>query len=582
MGEFGGRVAVVTGGGGGIGSAVARRLGRQGATVVALDNGAGVEGEPLAEPTAAETVKAIEADGGRGLASTASVTDRDAIQDLFQRIVRDFGSLDVVVNTAGILRFRTLPDSTENDWTAVLDVHLNGYLNILHAALPIMVEAGYGRVVGVTSGAGLARTSGDGLAYGCAKRAVAALTWQLGPLLPPGIALNVLSPIAATRMVRQTILAADEAAAVTSTDRDPRSLDLSAMPQAEDMAPAAAYLASEQVGWCRGRVVFSAGPEISVIVPPALLEAVRTEDVPDFGAALGTLVPVVLGPAEARQRTGGGANPRFGEVFGVVQAPAEAPSAGSQPEGHPARPNCLIVSDDAPMAAAVARAVSGWGLTPFGIGAWQPFASGATAAAPGFAGAADGLAGAVRTAGPLDAVVVILAPPAPPPSAASPSGELPAWAQVLHQHATTARHVLDQAAWLRAASRHGMAGGRPIRVVHLTRGSSPAARTAAQAVAQLARSANETARPAHLDAFSVSVESEQPSDVAAVGQLVARLIGADDTLALRGGELAAGRGWIGLRSHPGPGVTVSFGDPTGPVPGWVDQLLAEEGFAPGL
>jgi hypothetical protein len=151
---------------------------------------------------------------------------------------------------------------------------------------------------------------------------------------------------------------------------------------------------------------------------------------------------------------------------------------------------------------------------------------------------------------------------------------------LLRDHATTTRHVVAHAAWLRAAARHGIAVGRPIRVAHLTRASSPAGRTAAQSVSQLARSANETTLRTPLDAFSLSVEADQPSDVAAIGQLVARLVGAEDTRALRGSELAAGQGWIGLRSHPGPSVTVSFGDPASPIPPWVNQLLAEEGFAP--
>ena len=99
------------------------------------------------QPTAAQTAKRIEAEGGVARASTASVTDRDAVRSLFADVVGEFGSLDIVVNTAGILRFASFLDAAEDDWRAVLDVHLNGYLNVLSEALPVMAAAGYGRIV---------------------------------------------------------------------------------------------------------------------------------------------------------------------------------------------------------------------------------------------------------------------------------------------------------------------------------------------------------------------------------------------------------------------------------------------------
>jgi NAD(P)-dependent dehydrogenase (short-subunit alcohol dehydrogenase family) len=305
-------VAVVTGAGGGIGSEVATELGRRGATVVAVDPGVSVTGEPVGEQSAAATVARVQDVGGVARASTVSVTDAVAVADLFRGVVDEFGSLDIVVNTAGILRFPKLAETTEDDWRAVLDVHLTGYLNVLSAALPIMASAGYGRIVGVTSGVGLARTSPDGPAYGSAKRSVAALTWKLGRVAPPGVTVNALSPIAATRMISEALRAAGVG---------PAGLDLSAMPQPEEMAPAAAYLCSEQIGWCNGRVLFCAGSEVSIIAPPTVVEAVRTSGVDDFAGALGTLVPVVFAPAEQQQRTNGGSNPRFDRAILSASAP---------------------------------------------------------------------------------------------------------------------------------------------------------------------------------------------------------------------------------------------------------------------
>src|SRR6202041_1722425 len=258
---------------------------------------------------------------------------------------------DAVVNTAVILRFAPFLDSSEEDWRAVLDVHLNGYLNVLSEALPVMAAAGYGRIVGVTSGAGLARAAGDGAAYACAKRAVAAVTWQLAGLLPPGVALNALSPLAATRMVTRAVTGAD------ASRRQSAGLDLSGLPPAQDMAPLAAFLASEEAGSCRGQVIFSAGPELSVISPPRLLEAVRTQRTADFAASLDTLVPVVLGPAEAQQRSTGGANARFGPVFD------QPGTTGPPPGPAPGSAKCLVISGPPALAISIAAALSRCGLT---------------------------------------------------------------------------------------------------------------------------------------------------------------------------------------------------------------------------
>jgi NAD(P)-dependent dehydrogenase (short-subunit alcohol dehydrogenase family) len=617
------RVAVVTGGGGGIGTAAALELARRGVAVVAMDPGVGVRGEPLGEPTAEQTAKLIEAAGGTARASTASVTDREAMRSLFGEVVREFGSLDIVVNTAGILRTSGLLQASEDDWQAVLAVHLGGYLNVLAEALPLMTAAGYGRIVGVTSGAGLARTSPDGPAYGCAKRAVAAVTWQLAGLLPAGITVNALSPIAATRMVLGALLGPGPGPAHGD-------LDLSDMPSSQDMGPAAAYLAGEETGWCCGQVIFSCGPELSLISPPRLIEGVDAVRPAEFAAALGALVPEVLGPAEARQRTTGGANPRAGDVYGQAAAGLTGASAA-----HPAgsRGNCVIISDNDAVAGTLAKAVRQAGLTVTAIGpapsagppgplpgsigpapsagppgplpgsigpapsagppgplpgsiggapsAGQPAAPLAARFAPqppegqpagplpvGFAAAAATLARAAQAAGGIDAVVIALGHMTGPAA-----GEPTSWQRLLAGHDATTGYVLAHAGWLQAAAGHAARAGRPVRVVHLADATSAAGGTAAQAVAQLARSANEARGGAPIDVFSVSVQTAAPAGREPVAQLVARLVSSDDATALRGAELVAGTGWIGVRSHPAPVVTVSFGKNA--VPPWVSDCLRE-------
>jgi NAD(P)-dependent dehydrogenase (short-subunit alcohol dehydrogenase family) len=543
-----GRVAVVTGGGGGIGSAVSRELARQGARVVVADPGVSVEGDALDEPTAAATAEQIKAEGFHAESSTVSVTDHEALRALLENTRERHGSLDVVVNTAGIVRSRKLPDTVADDWSSVLGVHFDGYLNVLNAALPMMVEAGYGRVVGVTSGVGLARTAADAMVYGAAKRAVAVLTWQLGPLLPAGINVNALSPIAATRMVRSSLIA---------SGANPRGLDLSAMPQPDAMAPAAAYLAGDRVEWCRGRVIFSAGSELSAISPPRLLEAVRTEGVEDMDPVLATVMPVVLAPAESQQRTGGGSNPRFGDVFSGPTSSAPGPDGNR---------NCLVVADDPAFGAAVARALPAWGMKPVGPGGSDPTTGSRRHLQLTFDAVAAALRVATAAAGPLDALIVVSSIP----GLDQPGGGT-RWLHLLEAQASTCSDVIVQGAWLRAAARYAREAHQPLRVVHVALAASDEGRPAAQAVAQLARSANEVRMPESIEAFSITVESMRDTDVSAAGHLAARLAGADDAAVLAGAELVVGTGWIGVRSHPEPAATLSFGGPD--IPPFVDEAL---------
>jgi NAD(P)-dependent dehydrogenase (short-subunit alcohol dehydrogenase family) len=542
------RVAVVTGAGGGIGGAVAAELARRGLAVVVMDPGVGLHGEPLDEPTAAATAQRITEAGGTARASVASVTDRAALRALFREVVAEFGSLDVVVNPAGIVPAEQFPHASQQDWSRVIGIHLGGYLNVLAEALPLMVTAGSGRIVGVTSGAGLARAAAASAAYGCAKRAVAAVTWELGARLPDGVTLNALSPIASTRMSRPS-------APVTASTSPPgrrvhQGLDLSALPPPQDMAPVAAYLAGEPA--CTGQIIFSAGPELSLIGPPRLIEAFSAERSSDLALALDTLGPVVLRPADGQQRTTGGANARVGAVFDQPGRTSATGANGSRPG------RCLIVSDHAALAGAVAAAVTRSGLAPLGLAGSLP---------AGFDAAEEALNRAADAAGGVDAIVIALGPFA---GTAGPGD--PSWPDVLAGHGEVVGQVLAHAGWLSAAARYAAGRSRPVRVVHLADATSPGLRPGAQAVAQLARCANEV-QPDLLDVFCVAVETASPADQHPVAELGAWLLRSDQSNALRGAELFARPGWMGLRSHPGPVATLSHG--TAALPAWIDDWLRE-------
>ena len=191
-----------------------------------------------------------------------------------------------MVNVAGITRQSYFARGTEEDWVSLLDVHLSGYLNVLDAALPLMAEARHGRILGVTSGSGWRAADAGG--YSAAKRVVAALTWQLGRVAPPGVTVNALSPIANTRMVA----AALERARAEGRAGGGGGLSLDAIPGPENLGPLAAYLVSDEAAWCSGQVFFAGGPEVAVVDQPRLVEVVRTDGVASLAGVLDAALPV--------------------------------------------------------------------------------------------------------------------------------------------------------------------------------------------------------------------------------------------------------------------------------------------------
>lgn len=538
------RVAVVTGGGGGIGAAIALELGRQGWFVVTADPLVSVDGtEALTEPEQT-TAGRIVAAGGAARASSVSVTDAQGLHRLFDELVQQHGGLDAVVNVAGITRKSGFAEGTDEDWLALLGVHLGGFLNVLGAALPFMAAAGYGRILGVTSGSGWRAADAGG--YSCAKRAVASLTWQLGRLAPPGVAVNAISPIAATRMVA----AALERARQEGRTAGGGGLSLfKSMPGPEAIGPLGAHLVGDGFGWCRGRVFFAAGSEVAVVDEPRLLEVVRSEGTASLDAVLRTVLPRAFATAEANQATDGGANPRFGSIFD--------PAAGDPPPSTPALGAvraCAVVSDRPALAAPVVAALQGRGIVCHRV---EP--------TEGFRAAAEALAVLVHSVGPVDAIVV--APGGGSDSSTTTGG----WQQVLASHEGSVEQIHADAGWARAAADYAALAARPVRLVTLVDATSPGGRSRAQASAQLAR-VSRTTTEGRVTAFSVALEAPEKAVGPPTAELVAHLA-ADPEAALAGAELVVGDGWIGLRSHPRPIGTITFGGPE--IPAWFDATASE-------
>ena len=546
------RVAVVTGGGAGIGAAIAEELGRNGVFVVTLDPLVTIDGAEALESTDDTTASRIVAAGGSARASSMSVTDRDGVRQLFADLADELGGIDVVVNSAGISRPTSFTRGTEEDWRSILAVHLDGYRNVLEAALPLMEAAGHGRIVGVTSGSGW-RPADTG-AYGCAKRAVASLTWQLGAATPAGVVLNAVSPIAMTRMVtaalgrtRPPTAGGSSPPSATGASSATGGLSLGSMPEPEQLGPLVTHLAGERFSACRGQVLFAAGSELAVVEPPRLLEVVAGDGSTGLDRVLESVTPGALVPAEAEQHTRGGSNPRFPRFDELASAPPPPTAARS----------CAVVADRTALAEAVRQALEARGVACTMV---DPDRVGA-----GFDAASAVLAAAGSDGTELDSVVVAL-------SGDRGAGGDAGWERILDEHAGVADGIFADATWSRAVAEHAARTGAPVRLATLTDASTTGGRSRAQASAQLAR-AGRKATDERVSAFAVSVESDSAGAAETAGQLAAHLVASPEATPLAGAELMVGAGSIGLRSHPRAGTSVVFGSTQ--VPGWLDDVLAE-------
>ena len=196
-----GKVAVVTGSGRGVGRGIALALAKEGAKVVINDVGCGIDGRGTADDPATQVVNEIKALGGGAVPNYDSVSDFKAAANIIKAAVDSFGRIDILVNNAGILRDKTIGKMDEEDFDAVIGVHLKGTWNCGRHAIPLMREQGYGRVINITSSAGLRGNFGQSN-YGAAKAGIMGLTlcWAL-ELGRYGITVNAMAPAGLTRMV---------------------------------------------------------------------------------------------------------------------------------------------------------------------------------------------------------------------------------------------------------------------------------------------------------------------------------------------------------------------------------------------
>jgi NAD(P)-dependent dehydrogenase (short-subunit alcohol dehydrogenase family) len=244
--RFDGRVAIITGAGGGLGRSHALELARRGAQILVNDLGGAVDGSGSSQTAADRVVEEITAFGGTAAANHDSVATAEGGQAIVQAAIDAFGRVDIVVNNAGILRDKAFHNMDDTMIQSVIDVHLKGAFYVSQPAYRLMREQGYGRIVNTSSASGLFGNFGQAN-YGAAKAGLAGLTRVLAMEgASHGIKVNAIAPIAATRMT-QDILG-----------------DLAAKVSPASVSPLVAYLAHEECA-VNGHVYSVAGGRIARI-----------------------------------------------------------------------------------------------------------------------------------------------------------------------------------------------------------------------------------------------------------------------------------------------------------------------------
>lgn len=243
MSDFKNKVAVITGAGRGLGRSHALAFAAQGAKVIVNDSGGAVDGTGSGN-TAQAVVDEITASGGIALPSTESIATEAGATRMIKEVVDQFGTVDIVVNNAGILRDKTFKNVSMDNFRAVLDVHLMGAVYVTKAAWPIMMNNGWGRVVFTSSGSGIFGNFGQSN-YASAKMSVIGLMNVLKlEGQSKGICVNTLAPGAITRMT-ETLEGRDRAG------------------RPEQVSPAVLYLCSEDAP--SGLILQAANGRYSII-----------------------------------------------------------------------------------------------------------------------------------------------------------------------------------------------------------------------------------------------------------------------------------------------------------------------------
>jgi NAD(P)-dependent dehydrogenase (short-subunit alcohol dehydrogenase family) len=249
MGMLDGKVALVTGAGGGLGRAHALLLAKEGASVVVNDLGGARDGTGASHNMADQVVNEIKAAGGKAVADYGSVADPAQAKAMVQTAVKNFGKIDICINNAGILRDKSFKNMTDDLWDIIINVHLRGTYLVTKAAYDQMIAQGHGgRIIMTSSTSGLLGNFGQ-TNYGAAKAATAGFMrclWLEG--VKYGITVNILAPTAMSRLTEDIL---------PEQAKD-------AFPP-EKVSPAVVWLCTDEAKEVSGRQFLVAGNNVSLL-----------------------------------------------------------------------------------------------------------------------------------------------------------------------------------------------------------------------------------------------------------------------------------------------------------------------------
>ena len=262
-----GKVAVVTGAGGGIGRAVAIMLAGEGGKVVVNDLGASPEGLGLSPLAGEDVVDQIRSTGGDAVMNHDTVATPEGGENIIHTAVETYGKIDILVNNAGIVRDRMIFNLTQEDWDRVIKVNLYGHFHCTRPASVFMKKQRWGRIINISSGAGLGMTLGCSN-YAAAKEGIIGFTRAVAKdMIKYNTTCNAIRPLAKTRHFderrKQAWLRQGKTETIEEMERS----------RPEDVAAFVTYLASKEAGDITGRTFFVGGGMISPYSEP---ERIRT------------------------------------------------------------------------------------------------------------------------------------------------------------------------------------------------------------------------------------------------------------------------------------------------------------------